>query len=252
MTRCDDPILSLEHVWKAFDRGSQRVPVLEDVSFSLKSGTINAVVAGRAQGKTTLLRVASGTLPPDRGVVIVEGVNVAGVTDSQLRPILARTIGLAKRSGPRARLTVKEYLNMALGATKEYTARDTSRRTDTALVQYEIADCRDRYWGDLTDWQRVLVELAQATITTPKIVLVDDIVDGLSLGKKQAAMDLIEGIVNELRCAVLLAVSDHAAALRSDQVWQLKEAKLKLMHKDPGRRGVIDLNGKRTHHNSHD
>jgi hypothetical protein len=62
-------------------------------------------------------------------------------------------------------------------------------------------------------------------------------------------MDLIEGIVNELRCAVLMAVSDHAAALRSDQVWQLKEARLKLMHKDdPGRRGVIDLNGKQTHH----
>jgi ABC-type cobalamin/Fe3+-siderophores transport system ATPase subunit len=73
------------------------------------------------------------------------------------------------------------------------------------------------------------VELAQAVVGQPRVLLVDDLIDGLGLGKKQAAMEVLRGFANDLGCGVLLAVSDHAAALPADRVWQLSGGRLKLM-----------------------
>jgi ABC-type cobalamin/Fe3+-siderophores transport system ATPase subunit len=238
----DMSVLRLEHVWKAFDRGRERVPVLEDVSFSVAAGTIAAVVGARAQGKTTLLRVASGTLPADRGAVVIEGFNVTGTSDGELGRVLARSVGLATRSGPRARLTVRQYVEMSLTATHEYGPAERVRCVDKALDRLELTGCADLKWDELSDWERVATEFAQATIVRPKLLLVDDVVDGLGLGRKQLAMELLEDFAQELRCGVLMAVSDHAAALRSSQVWQLSNGKLKLMHRDPD---VIDLHQER-------
>ena len=84
-------------------------------------------------------------------------------------------------------------------------------------------------WEALSDWQRVLVELAQAVVVRPRLLLVDDIADGFGLGRKQAVMDLLEGFARERSCGVLMAVSDHASALRSVRIWQLHRRGLRLM-----------------------
>lgn len=53
-------VLRLEGVWKTFDRGRDRVEVLQDVSLDVAAGQMAAVVGTRDQGKTTLIRIASG------------------------------------------------------------------------------------------------------------------------------------------------------------------------------------------------
>jgi ABC-type cobalamin transport system ATPase subunit len=64
-------------------------------------------------------------------------------------------------------------------------------------------------------------------------LLVDDVVAGMGLDQKRAAMDLMEGFAKDRGCAVLMAVSDHDAALRSATVWELSHTKLELMYQDP-------------------
>ena len=74
-----------------------------------------------------------------------------------------------------------------------------------------------------------MVEFAQAVVVRPRVLLIDDVMDGFGLGKKQATMELLEGFASEIGCGVLMAVSDHASALRSVRVWQLGRGRLKLM-----------------------
>jgi len=109
-------------------------------------------------------------------------------------------------------------------------SRGTQRlRVAQALKQLDVAGAAELRWGELSDWQRALVELAQAVVGRPRVLLVDDVIDGLGLGKKQAAMEILRGFANDLGCGVLMAVSDHAAALPADRVWQLSGGRLKLM-----------------------
>jgi ABC-type cobalamin/Fe3+-siderophores transport system ATPase subunit len=233
-------VLRLGGVWRAFDRGRDRVSVLEDVSLTVAAGEVVAVVGVRDQGKTTLIRVASGMLPVDRGSVQLGGVELAGLNDRRLSWMLAREVGVAARTGPEVRVSVREYVELSLVACRrwrrgwrwwraEWGRRERRLRVTAVLEELGLGGCADLGWEELSNWQRVLVELAQAVVVRPKLLLVDDVMDGFGLGKKQAAMDLLEGFAHDTGCGVLMAVSDHASALRSDRVWQLSRGKLKLM-----------------------
>jgi putative ABC transport system ATP-binding protein len=224
-----DSVLELDGVWKGFDRGDDRLQVLADVSLTVAAREIVAVVGTRDQGKTTLLRVASGTLPADRGSVRLGDLELTGLSDGQLARVLLSQIGLASRAGPEMRVRVRDYVGLPLAMGSWLRWRERRLRVAEALRALDVAGAAELSWRELSDWQRVLVEFAQAVVGRPRLLLVDDVIDGLGLGKKQAAMELLRGFADDLGCGVLMAVSDHAAALPSDRVWQLGGGRLKLM-----------------------
>jgi putative ABC transport system ATP-binding protein len=226
-------VLCVEGVWKAFDRGRGRVWVLRDVSLEVGAGELGAVVGGRGQGKTTLIAVVSGMLAVDRGSVWLGGRELTGLSGRELRGVLASEVGIAVRSGPDARLSVRDRVAMSLNAARRLGGREGRVVVDAMLERLGLDGVAGAMWDELSDWERVLSELAQAVVRRPSLLLVDDLVDGHSLDHKRALMDLLEAFAGEMGCAVLMAVSDHQAALRSATVWSLSEGCLDLMHKDP-------------------
>lgn len=227
-------VLRMDAVSKDFVRRDSRVPVLEDVSISVSEGEIVAVVAGAGQGKTTLIELASGSLTPDRGLVQVDGIDVTGRKDREVSKLVAGHIGVAMRSGPPLNASAREYIELALGAPKDGRRRRWGRREQRSIAgavlhELDITDCASLRWDELSDWQRVLVELGQAICVGPPLLLIDDIARDLGLRHKQALMDVLERLADERGCGVLMAVSDHASALRSVRVWQIHRHRLRLM-----------------------
>ena len=220
------------------------MPVLVDVSLSVAAGEIVAVVGTREQGKTTLLRVASGTLPVDEGSVRLAGLELTGLSDGQLARVLRADIGWAARDGPQMPVRVRDYVGFQLAAGLRLRWRERRLRVAETLRRLDLAATAGLRWGELSSWQQVRVELAQAIVGRPRVLLVDDLIDGLGLGKTQAAMELLRGFAEELDCGVLMAASDHTAALTADRVWQLGDGRLKLMA-DVSDRDVIALHGVR-------
>jgi putative ABC transport system ATP-binding protein len=225
------PVLRLDGVWLGFERGGW-VSVLEDVSLEVWAGEVAAVVGGRGQGKSVLIRVAAGMVRADRGSVLLDGRELGGLSGDELVRLWGSEIGVATRSGEE-RLSVRDYVEVPLAAARRYSGRERARRVRDVLAELEISGCADAKWEELSDWQRVLVEFAQAIVRCPRLLLVDDVVDGMGFDQKRAAMDLMQGFARDRGCGVLMAVSDHAAALRSATVWQLSRTRLELMHQDP-------------------
>ncbi len=230
-----DEVLRLDGVWAAFNRGW----VLEDVSLSVAQGEIVAIVGGGGQGKTTLVRVATGTLPADRGKVLVNGVDVARLRDRDLSHMLASDIGVATGAGPPLGLAMRDYVETAAAAPKErvwrrwwrrrWGRREQQRMTTAILDELGLAECADRRWEALSDWQRVLVELAQALVVSPRLLLIDDLAGPFGLRQKETFMDVLESVARARGCAVLMAVSDDASALGAIRVWRLHRCRLHLM-----------------------
>lgn len=229
-------VLELVGVWKGFERGAQRVAVLEDVSLTVAAGEIVAVVGTRDQGKTTLLKLAAGVERPDRGSIRVGGLELADLKDGQLSELLRTEIGLATREGPGMRARMREYVGLQLAAGRRWGRRDRRLgkherrlRIAEALDRLGVSDCADLRWGELSDWQRVRIELAQAIAPHPRLLLVDDLMDGLGLGKTQEASQLLRELSDEIGCGVLMVVSDHASAAPADRVWHFDRRKLTLI-----------------------
>jgi ABC-type lipoprotein export system ATPase subunit len=226
----ETPVLQLEGVSKSYRRGPALECALDEVSLSVRPGQTAAVLAGRGQGKTTLVGVASGMLVPDRGSVLINDCELTQLSDRALSKVLAREIGIATRTGPAVRLTVAEYLETALSATRRWDRSQRRERVDATLDWLELRDCSDLLWDELSNWQRVLVEFGQAVIVGPQLMLIDDTLDGLPHRQQQKMLDLIANYAEEFMCAVLMAVSDHSSAMCCSRVWELREGRLTLMY----------------------
>jgi ABC-type lipoprotein export system ATPase subunit len=238
-------VLSFEDVWRGFDRGRDHISVLEGVSLSVGEGEIVAVVGRGGTGKTTLMRLASGTLAADRGRVLLAGVDPAALNDRRRSRLLASEVGIVTGTGPALPVCVRAWVEMKAAAPRDgwrrrHRKRERQRMTTGILDELGIADCADMRWQDLSDWQRVLAGLAQAMVVRPRLLLIDAVTDNFAIREKQTVMALLEHAAREHGSGVLMAASDHEAALRSVRVWQLHRRRLNLWASHDAEEDAVD------------
>lgn len=224
-----EPVLAMDSVWKAFDRGGRTFSVLEDVSLAVFAREVVSVIGTRDQGKSTLVRIAAGFVRAERGSVRVGGLELKGLKGAEHSRVLRTQVGLAARAGPGTEPLMGEYVMLRLASGQGLSRRERRIRVAAVLERLEVADCAGSRWADLSNWQRMRVELAQAIVTSPRLLLVDDIIDGLGLGKSKEAMELVRDLAQEVGCGVLMVASDDVAVIPSDVVWKLAGKKLRLM-----------------------
>jgi predicted ABC-type transport system involved in lysophospholipase L1 biosynthesis ATPase subunit len=235
--------LELTGVWKHSADGRRHVSVLKDVSLVVGRSEIVAVVGSQGAGKTTLLEVAAGIQPPDEGEVRVGGLELVGLSGRARERLLGREIAWTDRKEPRLPWKAGDYvaLPLALGRGR----REARRLASKALERVGIAGCEERRWGELSVWERVLVGFARGIAGGPRLIVADDLLDGLSTRQTQEAGDLLRDLVEELECAVLVSAADLETALVADRVWLFERGgRLKLMSdQSRGEAVVIDFPG---------
>lgn len=219
------PVLSLRETWLGFPRGHRhRVPVLADVSLDLYPGEVLAVLAQRAQGKTSLLRVAGGMQRPDRGRVLFADREVWRLSDRGRSRLLRDEIALVGRTAPQ--LDVPILTGIALPLFSVHGRRDAYELARGALADVGAEECADTRWSDLADWERALVALAGAIARTPRLLLVDDLAATLGLGERDELAGQLRRLASELGMAVLSCSDDAGLTGGSDRIASLADGVL--------------------------
>jgi putative ABC transport system ATP-binding protein len=227
-------VLSVEGAWKGFARGGLHMVVLTDVSFEVGCGEVVAILGGRLGGKTTLLRIAAGMESPDRGSVSLGSQRLADLGDRARTRLLGYEIVWIDRNGPELDMEVSKFVGWPLALHGRRHAEQTAAR---ALERVGARECAGRRWGELSNWQRVLVGLARAFAGSPRLVILDDLLDALGGRATEEASDLLRSLVEESepRCGVLMSASDMESAMFADRVWSLtRKGTLKLLSGEPG------------------
>ena len=180
---------------------------LDSVTLSVARGEILGLIGPNGAGKTTLLSVMSGTQRPTSGSVFVKGTDITGVPTYRIvRLGLARTFQVVK---PFANLTVRE--NVAVGALFGSHGMDRSTRAafaaaDMVLERVGLASEAQRPAAELTLAGRKRLEIAKALATDPDILLLDEVMAGLTPHETDEAMDLLRGVNAS---GVTLVVVEH-------------------------------------------
>ncbi len=221
--------LSLRGVCKSFPRGDRRLRVLRDVSLEIGRGEIVVISGSRYEGKTTLLQVAAGIQRPDDGEVLLGGLDLASMPDRQRSRLLGGEVAWTHRADPGLRMEIRDFVGLPLAIGRRRGRGKVRRQAMDALDQVGVADCARQRWTELSNWERVMVGLARGIVSEPRLMVVDDVIDGLGMSKTQEAGDLLRSLVDELGCGVLMSVSDLEPALVADRVWALTRGRLKLM-----------------------
>jgi len=166
------PLLETQHVSKSF-RGLRAV---SNVSLSVETDTITALVGPNGAGKTTLFNLISGTTALDAGKILFSGNRIDGLRPDRLCELgIARTFQIVK---PFSGLTVLD--NVIVGALKgNPRLSDAHRQADSILEHLGLGAKRDLPASVLTLPDRKRLEVARAIATRPKLLLLDEAMAGL-------------------------------------------------------------------------
>jgi putative ABC transport system ATP-binding protein len=222
-------LLALRGIEKGYRRGGRWLRVLSDVSLRVDRGEVVAVVGARGEGKTTLLKIAAGLELPDAGAVHLGAIDLARCSDEERSRHLGAEISWVHRDGTGLRFEVLDYVGLPLAIGRRRGRRAVEALAMQALERVGAADCAHQRWEELSNWERVLVGFARGAVGEPRLMVVDDVVDGLGMRRTREAGELLRSLVEELGCGVLMSVSDLEVALVADRVWSFERGGLKLM-----------------------
>lgn len=219
---------------------------LQRVSLELPAGEVGVIAGLAATGKTTLLEVAAGIKRPDSGQVLIGGCALEGMSERQLEDLYRREVGWASRDGAAAigMERVLDYVSLPLAGWVG--SREPERRGRAALRRLGVEECAEQDWSELATTQRVYVELAQAIVRGPSLLLADSLLDGgISRNARRQAMGLLRELAGEMSCGVLVTTDDLDLGSRADRVWSLEDGKLTAYgHQD---NTILDLDQHRRH-----
>ncbi len=239
-------LLALRGVSRSFQRGRGRgrLRVLVDLSLEVGRGEIVAIVGSRAEGKTTLLEVAAGIDRPDDGQVWLGDVELTGLSHEGRAGLLGRDIRWVQREGTGVSFEVLDYVGLPLAVGRGYRRREPEALALAALERVGAAGCAGLSWEDLSNWERVLVALARGIVGSPKLLVIDDVMDGLGMRRTREAGELLCSLVRELGCGVLMSASDLESVLIADRVLCFERGRVKVMSDEASSDAeVIDFPG---------
>jgi branched-chain amino acid transport system ATP-binding protein len=182
------PILALEGIHKRFGA----VVIASGVDLSLGEGEALGIIGPNGAGKTTLFGIATGTVPPDSGRVLLGGTDVTALSPEQrCRRGLARSFQVPQPFGG---MTVFE--NLAVAAAFGGGAREASAhaRCLDILARCGLAEKANRPAAKLTLLDRKRLELARALATNPRVLLLDEVAGGLVEHECAALVALIKEV----------------------------------------------------------
>jgi predicted ABC-type transport system involved in lysophospholipase L1 biosynthesis ATPase subunit len=219
------PVLSLADVSLTFHRGSRHlVGVLAGADLTVEAGEVVAVLAQRAQGKTSLLRVAAGMLRPNQGRVLLGGQDIWSLPARRRARLLGGEIGWVGHTPPELDLPMLASVALPLlGTCGKHQAYERAR---AALERVGALDCAEQLWGSLADWERALISLAHGIAAEPRLLLVDDIAVSLGIEEAEQATRLLDSLARERDLAVLMCASDAKATGWSSRILTLSGGEL--------------------------
>jgi predicted ABC-type transport system involved in lysophospholipase L1 biosynthesis ATPase subunit len=219
-------VFALAGVCVSFPRGQRHlVRVLADVSLEVDRGEVVSVLAQRAQGKTTLLRVAAGIVKPDRGRVYLDGEDLWELADRRRSRLLSSHVGMVAHSAPDIEVPVLESIALPLLVSRT-SKREAYERARRALERVGAGECAEQFWGSLADWERALVAIARGIAREPALLLVDDLTVSFGLEETERITKLLATLAKELDLGVLMCVSDAEAMLWSERMARLVDGEL--------------------------
>jgi len=210
------PLLAVRELSVGYDG----VVVLADVAIEIAEGEIVALVGTNGAGKSTLLRAIGGVVEADHGAIVFDGRDI-----THLPPDEIARLGVAQVPGGEGifpNLRVEDNLRVAAWQGRRRGEHDADM-IDEALTAFpSLASRRGERAANLSGGQQQMLALAMATITRPKLFLIDE----LSLGLSPIVVEQLLGAIESMRQAgtsiLLVEQSMNVAVAVADRVYVME------------------------------
>ena len=214
-------IVSISKLSKSYHRGDQVIPVLSDISFEIAEGEFLALMGPSGSGKSTLLNLIAGIDQPDSGSIIIGGVDVTQMSETELAHWRALNVGFIFQFYNLIPV-LTAFENVELPPILTSLSRQERREhVEMALKVVGLADRMDHYPGQLSGGQEQRVAIARAVVTDPAILVADEPTGDLDRVSAEEIMDLMDRLNRESGKTIIMVTHDPRAAKKAHVVRHL-------------------------------
>lgn len=183
--------------------------VLDGLNLEVPTGKITVVIGKSGVGKSVLLKHVIGLLKPDRGRVIVDGVDITSARGRQLQELKKKFAVLFQGGALFDSLTVFENIAFPLREKTRLSEAEIAKRVRERLDQMNLtAEVEAKFPSELSGGMKKRVALARAMIQEPEIILFDEPVTGLDPPMSNTVFHLITKTHRESGYTALVVAHD--------------------------------------------
>jgi len=205
--------------------GGVQVSILHDVSLTVAPGEWVALTGPSGSGKSTLLGLIAGLDTPSSGRIVLNGVDITGLSESRLAAIRNQQVGMVFQSfNLIPSLTAQENVEVPL-----YVNPDRQRIRERAGEMLELvglAHRRRHQPHQLSGGEQQRVAIARALIARPSLLVADEPTGNLDSQTGEQVLELLARLRAELQLTCVIATHDPAVAARADRRLHLVDGRL--------------------------
>jgi len=218
--------LETQSVTKIYQSDSGTIKAVDEVSLQVKPGEFVALVGPSGSGKTTMLSILAALLQPSSGKVILDGQDLASMSDVQRVAMRREKIGFTFQANnlvPYLSAVENVELMLRLNGRLDKTGKVRSREL---LARLGLADRLHNLPGQMSGGQQQRVAIARAMIHNPSLVLADEPTASLDTERAYQVVETFAGLIHESKRAGIMVTHDLRMCEYVDRVLQMRDGKL--------------------------
>ncbi|GAA5344435.1 putative ABC transport system ATP-binding protein [Planifilum fimeticola] len=217
-------ILQVKDLVKTYGKDNTTVMALNGVSFSVEKGEFVAVVGASGSGKSTLMHLIGGVDRPTSGSVVVDGVEIFKLNESELAIFRRRKIGIIYQFyNLIPTLTVQE--NIMLPCLLDNRKPDPDKLR-TILETIGLTDRAKHLPNELSGGQQQRVAVGRALINNPALILADEPTGNLDSKSSREVIDLLKRSNQQYNQTLLVITHDEKIARQADRVITISDGQI--------------------------
>jgi putative ABC transport system ATP-binding protein len=219
MSSARPSVVEITRLSKSYRRGSQIIPVLEEISLTIGVGEFLALMGPSGSGKSTLLNLIAGLDRADSGTV-------SSLSETELAAWRAAHVGFVFQFYNLIPvLTAFENVELPLVLT-DLNRRRRREQVETVLALVSLQDRSDHYPRQLSGGQQQRVAIARALVTDPTLIVADEPTGDLDRASAEEVLVLLERLSREMGKTVVMVTHDPRAARRAGVIKHLDKGVL--------------------------
>jgi putative ABC transport system ATP-binding protein len=216
-------ILRCESLARSYASGGREITVLRDITFQLEAGGFLAVTGPSGSGKSTLLGLLAGLDRPTRGRVVLDGRDLAALTEDERARVRAEAVGFVFQSFHLIpTLTARENIQVPL----ELRGEEARPRAEELLERVGLGDRGHHYPAQLSGGEQQRVAVARAFAHRPKVLFADEPTGNLDAANGRNVVALLTELNRELGTTLVLVTHEPDLAARAGRVIRLHDGAL--------------------------
>jgi putative ABC transport system ATP-binding protein len=218
--------LEVKNVVKTFQSDSGEIRAVDDVSFAVESGEFVALVGPSGSGKTTMLSILAALLTPTEGQVLIDGVDLAQMSEAERVVLRRQKIGFTFQSNNLIPyLTAQENVELMIRLNNKFD-RAAKVRSSELLARLGLGERLNNLPAQMSGGQQQRVAIARALIHAPTVVLADEPTASLDTERAFQVVQTFAALIHENNRAGIMVTHDLRMCKHVDRILQMRDGKL--------------------------